>query len=92
MKKKAGEGKENKKQEASQPKAEVKVEKERRGDKIDYDTCDLNKLGEDELAAHKKKMDEVFYKNYKDPQSKEFVYEVEKNFDHIEKVDDSWDS
>ena len=44
---------------------------------VDYDNSDLNKLGDDELAAHKKKMDEVFFKNFKDPKSKEFVYEIE---------------
>ena len=38
---------------------------------------DLNKLNDEELDAHKKKMDEVFIKNAKDPNSKEFVYDLQ---------------
>ncbi len=43
----------------------------------DYDRLDLNKMNDDELTAHKAKMDEGFYKHYKDPKSKNFVYDVE---------------
>ena len=60
-------------------------------DKVDYNNLDLNKLEDTALDAHKKKMDEVFYKHYQDPKSKEFVYELEKDFENDERVDDSWD-
>ncbi len=59
---------------------------------VDYNQYDLNKLSEEELAAHKKKMDELYFKNFTNPKAKGFVYDVEKNFDAVEKVDDSWDS
>eukprot|EP01022_Parablepharisma_sp_SALTPOND_P033004 TRINITY_DN88025_c1_g1_i1.p4 TRINITY_DN88025_c1_g1~~TRINITY_DN88025_c1_g1_i1.p4 ORF type:complete len:198 (+),score=31.81 TRINITY_DN88025_c1_g1_i1:2250-2843(+) len=69
------------------------VDKENGGTKkVDYDKTDLNKLDDNELAAHKKAMDQVFYKHYKDPKSKDFVYDLEKDFDDVERVDDSWDA
>ena len=52
---------------------------------------DLNKLNDDELEAHKKVMDVGFFKNYKDPKSKDFVYEIEQDFDRTDKIEDSWD-
>ncbi len=42
-----------------------------------YDSLDLNKLSDAELDAHKKKMDEVFFKHYKDPKAPDFVYDLE---------------
>ena len=58
---------------------------------VDYNNEDLNKLDDNELALHKKKMDEKYYQNYKDPKSKEFVYIIEQDFNDNERVDDSWD-
>lgn len=43
----------------------------------DYGVIDLNKLTDEELDAHKKKMDEMFYKNYRDPKAQGFVYDIE---------------
>ncbi len=69
----------------------VDKENEAKLEKIDYNKTDLNKLGDAELAAHKKKMDHMFYKNYKDPKSKDFVYDLEQDFGEGDRVDDSWD-
>ena len=43
-------------------------------------SLDLNKMNNEELDTHKKKMDELYYKNYKDPKAKDFVYEIEVGF------------
>ena len=59
---------------------------------IDYNKVDLNKLSDKELELHKKKMDEMYYKNYHDPKSKEFVYDIEQDFEADEQVDESWDN
>ena len=44
---------------------------------VDYNKFDLNKLEDNELQVYKTKMDEVYYKNYKDPKAKDFIYEIE---------------
>jgi centrosomal protein CEP19 len=49
-------------------------------DGIDYDKFDLNKLNDTELDLHKKKMDELFNKNHKDPTDEGFEYDIEVDF------------
>ena len=62
-----------------------------RDKEIDYNRMDLNKLSDAELATHKKKMDEAYYKNFKDPKSENFIYDIEQEFPNEEQVDNSWD-
>lgn len=50
---------------------------EKNVENVDYNKTDLNKLSDEELKEHKKRMDEMYYKNYRDPKSKDFVYEIE---------------
>eukprot|EP00826_Nyctotherus_ovalis_P041110 TRINITY_DN4106_c0_g3_i1.p1 TRINITY_DN4106_c0_g3~~TRINITY_DN4106_c0_g3_i1.p1 ORF type:complete len:239 (-),score=67.18 TRINITY_DN4106_c0_g3_i1:82-798(-) len=58
---------------------------------FDYNKVDLNKLNNAELDAHKKKMDEAYYKNYRDPKAEDFIYDIEQEFPNGEQVDNSWD-
>ena len=44
---------------------------------LDYQNYDLNKLETEELNKHKEYMDELYFKNYKDPKAKDFVYDIE---------------
>ena len=34
-------------------------------------------MNDEELEAHKKKMDAMYYKHYKDPKAEDFVYDLE---------------
>ena len=61
-------------------------------EEIDYNQMDLNKLNDEELKLHKKKMDEVYKKNYKTPETEGFVYDIEQDFEPDEQVDNSWDT
>ena len=49
-------------------------------DPIDYDSLDLNKLSNEELAKHKKKMDKIYEKNFVKPGDPNFVYDKRKQF------------
>ncbi|CAF0862809.1 unnamed protein product [Adineta ricciae] len=66
----------------------------RQFDEIDSDE-DLNKLDDDELKHKKLIMDETFKKNYVDPSSKDYVYDVAVDFEQPEGGDQhasEWDS
>lgn len=56
---------------------------------VDYSKFDLNKLSTEELAKHKKKMDEVFLQHQKKPGDPDFVYDVREEFNPKESND--WD-
>eukprot|EP00826_Nyctotherus_ovalis_P023802 TRINITY_DN1830_c0_g1_i14.p1 TRINITY_DN1830_c0_g1~~TRINITY_DN1830_c0_g1_i14.p1 ORF type:complete len:167 (-),score=39.78 TRINITY_DN1830_c0_g1_i14:157-657(-) len=75
---------------ARQKEAETKENKASK--EIDYNHTDLNKLDDEQLNQHKKKMDEVYFKNYKDPKAEGFVYDIEQDFESDEQVDGSWDN
>lgn len=63
--------------------------------KVDYSTMNLNKLSTEQIAAHKKKMDEKFSKNQLKPGDQGFVYDKRIEFKKSEggaaKQDTSWD-
>lgn len=62
--------------------------------KIDYSTMNLNKLSTEEIAAHKKKMDEKFNKNQLKPGDAGFQYDKRVEFKKsavTAKQDTSWD-
>ena len=48
--------------------------------KYDYNNLNLNKLGDDELKAHKKAMDEVFHKNIVRPGDDGYKYDMRTDF------------
>lgn len=62
-------------------------------DNFDYQNTNLNKLSTEQIAAHKKKMDEKFSKNALKPGDPGFVYdkriEFKKNDNEV--ADASWD-
>ncbi|CDW76243.1 UNKNOWN [Stylonychia lemnae] len=62
-------------------------------DKFDYQNTNLNKLSTEQIAAHKKKMDEKFNKNLLKPGDSGFVYDKRIEFTKgpTKKVDTSWD-
>lgn len=63
-------------------------------DKIDYNNYNLNKLSTEQIAAHKKKMDEKFNKNQLKPGDAGFQYDKRVEFkkdDKQKKMDTSWD-
>ena len=57
---------------------------------FDYDNENLNKLSTVELKKHKKLMEKKFKKNAILPESDNFVYNVEKEFD-CQDYDNEWD-
>ena len=64
-------------------------------DNIDYDSLDLNKLSNEEIARHKKRMDMMYEKNFVKPGDPGFVYDKRKQF-HMPKnsnsgLEDSWE-
>lgn len=62
-------------------------------DPIDYDSLDLNKLSNEELAKHKKKMDRIYEKNFVKPGDPNFVYDKRKQFQMPKNagLEDSWE-
>jgi centrosomal protein CEP19 len=65
-------------------------------DNFDYKNTNLNKLTNEEIAAHKKKMDEKFNKNQLKPGDAGFVYDKRIEFTKKANNDDdegenSWD-
>merc|ERR1711924_205187 len=59
---------------------------------VDYQVTDLNKLSPEEVALHKAKMDEVFFKNQKKPGDQGFVYDVQVDFQTEGAPASGWDS
>lgn len=55
----------------------------------DLSEMDLNKLSPQEVEKYKKKMDEMYRKNFKKPGDPGFQYDVEKHFEA--NLDASWD-
>ena len=51
-----------------------------RAPKIDYNKFDLNKLNDEELDEHKRRMDETFNKHHIDPKDERFKYDIEVEF------------
>lgn len=55
----------------------------------DLSELDLNKFAPEEVQKYKKKMDEMYKKNFKKPGDPGFQYDVQKNFEA--NLDASWD-
>ena len=59
-------------------------------DNFDYENTNLNKLSDEQIAKHKKKMDEKFVKNQLKPGDTGFQYDKRIEFNK-ERQDASWD-
>lgn len=57
----------------------------------DYQNKNLNKLGDEELAQHKKAMDKEFDKNFVKPGDKEFVYDKVVDFSQSRGKKHDWE-
>lgn len=60
-------------------------------DEVDYNSFNLNKLSDMELAKHKKKMDEQYNKNFVKPNDPNFVYDKRINFKQPANIEESWE-